>query len=162
MLTQSRVKELLRYDPIEGSFEWISPKYNQRKGKFYKGRIGIDRTYFNCYQIAWLYIYGEFPKMQVDHKNRNPNDNRLINLRLVTSGQNRVNTEKPMSNNRTGVRGVCYEKQTCKFKATICFEGVRKVLGRFKTLEEAKKAYETARDTFHPHFYKGEDYESRD
>jgi hypothetical protein len=156
MLTQERVKELLIYDPIEGSFEWITPIKKSRKGKFYTGRIGIDKTYFSCYQIAWLYVYGEFPNMAIDHKNRNPNDNRLDNLRLVTSGQNRVNTEKPMSNNKTGVRGVCFEKQTRKYKATICFEGKRTVLGRFKTVEEAKTAYETARDIVHPHFYKGE------
>lgn len=47
----------------------------------------------------------DFPDLEVDHKNRNPLDNRLDNLRLATHSANNIN-KGLQSNNVSGVAGV--------------------------------------------------------
>lgn len=51
---------------------------------------------------------------------------------------------KVRADNKTGVRGVTFEKG--KFVARIRFNGVKKYLGAFKTIEEARKAREKAEE----------------
>lgn len=51
--------------------------------------------------------------------------------------------------NTTGVRGVTFDKATNKYRATIEFQGKKHHLGRFKTLEEAKKKREEAEEKYY-------------
>lgn len=77
-------------------------------------------------------------KLQVDHINRNKLDNRKCNLRLVTNQQNQYNTKVPM-NNKSGVKGVYYNKECNKWCAQINLNGKTKNLGLFEDIEEAKQ-----------------------
>jgi hypothetical protein len=76
----------------------------------------------------------------VDHINRNKLDNRLSNLRLVSAKLNCYNrTIKERQ-----VKGVHYDKCGNRYRACISDANVTKKLGSFKTIIDAKIAYNKA------------------
>lgn len=75
----------------------------------------------------------------IDHKNRNPLDNRLDNLRPCTVQQNSMN-RSIQRNNTSGVTGVYWSNTYNKWIATIKINGKRKHLGYFKEKEDAIEA----------------------
>lgn len=75
----------------------------------------------------------------IDHINRNKLDNRMENLRIITSKENSYNrTKNKNSNNK--FKGV--KKSGNKYIATISKDGIRREIGRFETEEEAAKVYD--------------------
>ena len=74
-----------------------------------------------------------------DHKNRNPLDNRKINLRKATHTQNMQNCSL-RRNNSSGVTGVSWHKQTQKWRSRIVVNGTELSLGFYDNLEDAIKA----------------------
>lgn len=79
----------------------------------------------------------------VDHINRNPLDNRKINLRAATRSQNGMNRSM-QRNNTSGFRGTCWDKQKQKWWAQIKINGRTKRLGYFDDILDAAKAYDKA------------------
>lgn len=79
----------------------------------------------------------------VDHINRNKLDNRRENLRVVGRSANMHNRPK-QANNRSGLKGVCWDASRGKWKAAIKVRGRHLYLGRFPTREAAHAAYLTA------------------
>lgn len=85
----------------------------------------------------------------VDHVSGDGLDNRRSNLRFATQSQNVMNRGM-LPNNTTGYKGIWWEKpyrvngkiRKGKWRAAIFCEGVRHRLGRFKTAEEAARAYD--------------------
>jgi len=75
-------------------------------------------------------------KPVVDHINRNPLDNRVVNLRWATLSENGVNS-KNWSTNTSGVKGVSFVPSRNKFQATIQFNGKKKFIGYYDSLEKA-------------------------
>lgn len=68
-----------------------------------------------------------------------------------------VNMIKDMSirsNNKTGVRGVCWDKSRQCYIATIAFKGKQYNLGRFGDLEEAKQMRKLAEEKLYGEFLK--------
>ncbi len=76
----------------------------------------------------------------VDHANCDGLDNRRANLRFCDYAQNRANAY--CLKNKTGFKGVTEQKH--KFRATIRVSGKLIILGRFRTPEEAHRAYAEA------------------
>jgi hypothetical protein len=76
----------------------------------------------------------------VDHINHDTLDNRLSNLRIVTTSENGLNRKGPMSNNRSGFVGVSWDEPRGKWKAYVGVAGVKEYLGLFHTPEEAYSA----------------------
>lgn len=143
--TPSELSSIWSYDPITGVFLWAvrgkGRRYCQRAGNF------DGRYYFLEYlgkkllahRVAWAVTYGKWPETDIDHKNGDTNDNRIENLRLATKTQNIVN--KPATiRSLTGRKGVTKDKRDGRFYAYIDFEGKRKGLGGFATLDEATQA----------------------
>lgn len=91
------------------------------------------------------------PNTHVDHINGNKLDNRKSNLRLCNRRQNLQNRTK-QSNNKSGYKGVVYDKSRARWKAEIGYNGKRKHLGRFDTAEEAYAAYCKAAELYHGEF----------
>ena len=83
--------------------------------------------------------------MIVDHINRNPLDNRLENLRIVTSSQNVMNSNI-RSDNALGIKGVTRKKDCDRYEAHICKDGKDYYLGLFRDLEEAVEARRNAEE----------------
>lgn len=86
MLTQSRLKELLEYDPETGDFHWrvrpVRCKQNATWNSAWAGKIaGTISTYgyvminvqhyqpMRAHRLAFLYMTGKFPQVDVDHIN---------------------------------------------------------------------------------------------
>ena len=88
------------------------------------------------------------PGWEVDHVSGDGLDNRRENLRLVTRQQN-MHNQRLRANNRSGVKGVHWNKRLSKWRADIAVDGANVYLGLFATLEEAADAYARASAELH-------------
>lgn len=76
---------------------------------------------------------------EVDHINGNKLDNRRSNLRIVNSSQNKMNSAM-RSDNKSGSKGVIFDKARGKWKAYIRKDKLMYNIGRYDTKTEATKA----------------------
>lgn len=157
-LTQKIIHELLDYSPETGMLIW---KYRDRKwftsdraqkshNSQYSGqeaftaingfnghKIGnIFGTKYYAHRIIWLYVTGHWPNPEIDHKNRNPTDNRWSNLRetgRLGNGKN-LTIKK---NNTSGHTGVGWHTKAGKYYAEIKVNHQKIHLGLFHSLEVA-------------------------
>lgn len=151
MLTQERLKQLLHYDPETGVFTWIARrgKRTDLVGKVAgfdaHGYIGITIDYKKhmAHSLAWLYVHGEMPLSELDHKNRIRSDNKILNLRKATRKQNACN-QSLRKRSKTGVIGVSIDAQTAMFRAHITVDAKMIHLGRFSVLDDAIHARRNA------------------
>lgn len=96
------------------------------------------------HRLAWELVNGPIPEdMQVDHINGIRTDNRIENLRLVTSSGQSKN-QKLREDNKSGYPGVFWRSQRKKWSAYINSEGKRKYLGLFSSKDEAIDARKEA------------------
>lgn len=160
MLTQERLKELISYDPVDGTFCWKVTRSNRAvagkvagKCKDSKGYsvIRVDKRLYRAHRLAYLYITGEWPESDVDHKNNNRADNRWENLRASTRSQNIANKATPASN-KSGVKGVCWNVAHQRWLVTLRVEGRHKYIGEFRCKKTAVRAVREARQRFHGEF----------
>lgn len=80
----------------------------------------------------------------VDHRNGDGLDNRRMNLRPATRGQNNAN-RRVGRNNHTGYKGVSYYRRTGRWRAyTVNPDGSHRHLGYFDSPELAACAYDVA------------------
>jgi len=147
MLTQERLREVLRYDPITGEFFWRVRTSNRVRPGSLAGRVDaagyrgirIDKVLYYAHRLAYLYVVGVWPNHQIDHKNRCRDDNRWGNLRAVTPSENLQN-QGLAPTNKSGYRGVSYHSAAGKWAAERSVGGVRHYLGLFTTPEAARDA----------------------
>ena len=85
-------------------------------------------------------LLGVVGKTEIDHKNGNGLDNRKVNLRKVSSQQNKWNSFKH-KDNKTGFRGVVFAPHAKKFAVFVKTKNKR-FFGYFKTAEEAAKKHD--------------------
>ena len=137
MLTQKELKKYLHYDSKTGVFTRIfisSPcvKIGDIAGTMKRGYITIcvENKRHLAHRLAWLYVYGVWPKGNLDHINHNRVDNSISNLRLATPLENNRNQSKS-KRNKSGVVGVCWEKVKSKWGAHIRAEGRNINLGSY-------------------------------
>jgi len=155
MLTRDRLKELLDYDLETGVLRWkVKPNRRIRVGSiagtvndFGYRIVPVDGRRYRAHRLIWLYAHGEWPKNDIDHINGRPDDNRLENLRDVTTAENIQNQMTAHKRNKTGRLGVT--ERAYGYEARICTNGVSKKLGVFKTAEEAENAYIEAKRLYH-------------
>lgn len=151
MLTQIRLKELFLYDEFTGLF--IRKKTNKVTGTLHKEgyiQISVDCKLYLAHRLAWLYMYGNFPKLKIDHKDCNKANNRISNLRDVSNQFNCQNKIRSNKNNKYGLLGAHLDKKTGKFCARISVNGKTIHIGMYKTKEEAHQSYIEAKRIYHP------------
>lgn len=157
-LTVERLRELLSYNPETGEFHWVDDRGNNRmKGKRAgtvnaKGYrvIEIDGKAHREHRLAWLYVTGDWPEQEIDHRDLNKLNNRFDNLRPATRSQNTSN-KVVQKNSRTGVRGVNL-RENGKFRVSVGVNGKRINVGTFDTLPQAHMAYIRAAVEHHGEF----------
>jgi hypothetical protein len=165
------IRDLLDYDPETGIFIW---KHRQlRKGierldKAWNTRLAgkivasfchrNGHLYFsihnkNCaaHRVAWAHYYGQWPDRDIDHRNGNPADNRISNLRLATDSQNLCNA-KIRVNNTSGFKGVSWSKKERKWYAYITKDKKMIGIGRFHCFGKAIVARKLAAKQMHGDF----------
>lgn len=168
MLTQEYLKECLNYNHETGVFTWKErPEKHFKRNRDFKmwntmykftvagspsakGYIRIrllDRDFY-AHRLAWMYIYGNFPNNQIDHKDQNKKNNRIDNLRDATNQINSHNITNARIGNKSSFRGVrtCYQG---KYQARIYVDGVEVNLGMFDTPQQAHAAYLEAKKIHH-------------
>lgn len=86
----------------------------------------------------------DIPKgMVVDHINQDSHDNRIENLRIVTTAKNLQNQKKP-KHNTSGHHGVMWRKERSKWVVRLVINGKTHVCGHFSDIAEAVKARDAA------------------
>lgn len=142
MITQGRLKELVRYEPNDGQFTRVSN--GAIAGSIFKiGYVYLtldDRKYL-AHRLAWLYVTGEWPNALLDHINGSRVDNRFANLRLASYLGNSGN-RGPNKNNKSGYKGVFRSGRT--WTAQISLYGKHTHLGCWPSQIEAASAYDLA------------------
>ena len=157
MITQKELHEIVIYDKETGVFISKINRPPCLAGKILgtkcpKGylKIGIKYKVYAAHKLAWIYVYGDLPKYQIDHINGIKDDNRIDNLRDISSQWNTQNQHKAPKNNKTGFLGVSWSKQRNKFRSCITVNGFQKHIGFFNTAQDASVAYQLAKQEFHP------------
>lgn len=94
-------------------------------------------------------------KIIVDHKNCNTLDNRKENLRCCSKTENQRNCRKHRDN-KTGLKGIYYQKDAKKYHAQISVNRKVIYLGLFIKKEDAHAAYCKASKKYHGEFGRNE------
>jgi hypothetical protein len=113
------IKKCYTYDAATGEIR-------NRKGQVVKGweregykllniRIGNRRNEISLHHIAWALVFGRFPK-QIDHINGIKTDNRLANLREVTTSENDENRLLPWKMGQGKIPGVYRSHRGYRFR----------------------------------------------
>lgn len=126
---------------VLNKFEWYMHNgYASRSIKQPDGR-------YKSFRMARI-IMGATSGQLVDHIDRNKLNNQRHNLRFADKSINSINRER-QSNNKSGFRGVHFEKQTKKWRAEIHSYDRHIRLGRFSNPKDAALAYnKVAREIF--------------
>jgi hypothetical protein len=98
--------------------------------------IKLFRVSFLVHRLAWALHTGAWPEDQIDHINRDPSDNRVVNLRESTDRENNRNLGRSVKNT-SGVTGVLWDKSKGKWSPRIQVMGRTVNLGRTDSFEEA-------------------------
>lgn len=99
----------------------------------------------------------EDDSIDVDHRNHVPYDDRKENLRKSKHYQNITHCKK-YSNNKSGVKGIFYDKERNKWKALLTINKKSVLNKRFDTFEEAVQARKEAEEKYQKEFqYKKEE-----
>ena len=166
-LTQQRLKELLEYDEDTGEFTWLISLSNrgvigQAVGSTRDDDYRVTSIYGKPYlmhRLAFLYMTGEFPKLWIDHINKDPSDNRWINLRECSPSQNNHNRALQRQNN-SGYKGIGWLPKIQKWRARITINGKEIHLGVYIDIRDAINNWNKAAVEHHKEFatiqqYKG-------
>jgi len=113
----------------------------------YDGRgyihIQIHKKTYRANRLAWLYVYGVWPKNQIDHINQIRDADWIANLREATIKEN--NKNKPLRvDNASGFTGVYWYAPSEKWRVGIKVDGKQIHLGFFKDKSEAVSARKAA------------------
>lgn len=160
-VTAERVREVLSYDPETGIFT-RKVRLAQRHhvgdradfvvtGGGLKGyrRVSLDSQRFLAHRLAWLYVHGEWPANEIDHRDGNPSNNRIGNLRDVTGAVNLQNMRVPRKTNSSGYLGVYKHAQNDTWVARIQKDRRTIHIGCFADPAEAHQAYLKAKREIH-------------
>ena len=143
-ITQEQVRAQFRYE--SGNLYFRSDKYKQRKTgtidrKGYT-RISFKGRLRRLHQLVYIYHHGAIPQgMQIDHIDGDPGNNKIENLRMVTYQENCWN--------KKATKGYFLCKKTKMYRVQIAVSNKKIEIGRFKTIEEAEKAYLKAKEKYH-------------
>lgn len=155
-ITQQLLRSKLRYAPETGHFYWL-----EQRGRVVAGQKAGTPDYYGytnirvcgkvckAHRLAWVYVYGDWPAGEIDHINGNRADNRLCNLRVVSSAQNKHNQHTLRSNKTSQFLGVSWLAIRNKWRAVIGVAGRTMHLGLFDSEHDAQQAYLAAKQKYH-------------
>lgn len=110
---------------------------------FFDGRLHL------AHRLAWLYMTGQEPPEDIDHKDRDRTNNRWSNLRLATRSQNLMN-----KGSSRGFKNI-YQHKSGRFRVKVKADSVTHHGGYFATREEAAARAEALRAELHGEFAHG-------
>lgn len=154
-ITQGQFAFISPEDADLGDLKWWAYKYNEtyyvRRNS--SSQNGKRRT-LHLHQIIMERMLGRslIKGEEVDHKDLNPLNNQRTNLRIASHSENMKNRRRHKTN-KSGYKGVCFDKNTNKWRAEIQSNGRCFYLGLFGSPELAYAAYCEAAITYHGEFF---------
>ncbi len=154
------VEEWLHYDKETGKFKWkkspgrahpVGTEAGAKQPDAY--HIRIEGKTYAAHRLAFLLSWGWLPE-EVDHKDNNPHNNVLKNLRPATRLENSRNRRADSTKRSSDFKGVYPGRRPNSWVAQIKPSPTDKVkhLGVFETQEEAHAAYVKAAKKYHKEF----------
>lgn len=156
-ITAQEVRRLLDYDPLTGVLTNKIARGRRIKAGTTAGYTRPDGYRMVClnygrylvHRIAWLHVYGYWPKGQVDHIDQNPMNNAILNLRECNDAENAQNLD-PRGYGSSGYLGVTvYHHDPSKWVAKIKLHGKHTNLGIYRCKTAAYVAYCRAKAAMH-------------
>lgn len=130
------------YDLVS-QYKWSAAKSRSERRYAVRSVYNPRKTVF-LHRFIWESVNGVIPdKLYIDHISRDTLDNRLANLRLVTTSQNMVNRDASATN-KFNERGIHLDRQRGKYCVELWRNKKRVLRKYFDTLELAVEA----RDSF--------------
>ena len=112
--------------------------------------IRINKKTYQAHRLIFLMHHGYLPEM-LDHIDCDRSNNKIENLRPANNLQNQHN-QKLSHKNKTGVKGVCFDKSKGQYLAQFRVNRTICRVGHFITLQEASEAVQKARELKHKEF----------
>lgn len=160
-LSAEYLKSVLNYAPETGVFTWCVKHPSTRRyreagyavanEKERRRRICVGGFGYLAHRLAWLWMTGKWPDYEIDHRDGDGLNNKWCNIREATPDQNGWNKTKN-KRNKSGYKGVSWDKVRKKWAAQIRYEKTNHRLGFFDTVEEAHETYIAAAKKFHGEF----------
>lgn len=130
-ITQKRLKEIICYDSVSGIFTWRKSCGSRAvkgsvAGTNNRGyiQIKVDKVLHNAHRLAWLYVYGYLPEGDVHHIDGNKGHNQISNLEELSRSCHTKLTES-RKDNTSGIKGISWDKNLCKWRAQMQSNGKR-------------------------------------
>lgn len=150
-------------DPIEGVLRWKPRPVDHYRMKIWNSRFvgkiagrlnakgyrqivlksdGV-RFHTTAHRVIWAMANRAWAPvhLHLDHINGNPDDNRIVNLRLCDPRDN-IKNKGMYGNNTSGFKGVSWVERYQKWGVQIHINGGSKFGGYFDTAESAANAYD--------------------
>ena len=151
---ESIARSLLSYNARTGLFSWIASAGRVKAGSVAgtvnsQGYvvIGIGKKKVLAHRLAWFFVHGRWPLVEIDHRDGARANNRIKNLREATHAQNHQNRQRNKSNS-SGYLGA-YRVSAEKWASSIKVGGQVFRLGRHESAEAANAAYLAAKEKLH-------------
>lgn len=158
-LDADRLRRMVNYDSDTGIMTWRERKRARIIGAevgttLARGYVSVVINYrkYMLHRLVWLYVYGQWPTGWLDHRNGNPSDNRIDNLREATPSQNQYNRRRNR-NNKSGCPGVYWQPNRKKWMVQIKGPNGKSVyVGRFNKKDDAYTARRDAEQKYYGEF----------
>lgn len=146
--SQAELLEQFCYDPDLGLLYWKRGGTGRRPSliagtKVRQGRDGSPSglsvsfrgSHYKVHRVVWRMMTGVDPGgLTIDHRNRDPFDNRWDNLRLADHS---LQSRNKRSHGLSAHKGVTFDKARQRWVVHVTIDGKQKKIGRFLTEEEA-------------------------
>lgn len=160
LISQELLHEIFEYR--DGNLYWKNSKGNRVRPDRRAGtindtgylRVDLFGKHFRVHRLIYLMFHGNLPKI-LDHINGNKLDNRIENLRPATTYQNVWNSTKRRTNT-SGIKNVCWDKKTKKWKVVINVGSKSHYLGLYSDINEAAQVAQQKRNELHKEFARHE------
>jgi hypothetical protein len=154
-----RLRSVLDFDPASGRITWKT-KYCQKivvgaeagvVDRYGYRIICVDGLKYFAHRIVWAFVHDAWPPSELDHRDGNPSNNSISNLRIAKRAQN-LRNQGLKKTNSSGHKGVSWNKTFNKWQARIQVDKKQIWLGLHDSLDDAAKAYERAAKEHHGSF----------
>lgn len=109
---------------------------------YLKASAGVsrkNRNYILLHRLIWIIANGEIPEgMEINHKNGNKSDNRLLNLELVTKSENAIHSIRVLQNKTGSLKG---QKSPSSKITDAQVEEIKNLYGKGVTIREMEKMF---------------------
>jgi hypothetical protein len=155
-MTVEELRALLHYEPETGTFTWrVKPSRRVAAGAIAGAlrkkdgymTVTISKVPHYAHRLAWFYMTGAWPLVEIDHRNTVRSDNRFANLREASDFPNQQNVRKATRRSRLGVLGV--SRSGRGYRAIVRTKGKNHYSTTFLTTDEAYDEYVNMKRTLH-------------